>query len=525
MANRTKGWFYAAWLAALAGFAVLHGLHLRADFPNYSPWSMDWAKYTDEGWYGNAAIRAHLFGHWYVPGDFNPAVATPLWPLLEWALFFFTGVTVQAARGLAIAAFFLNLGLGYCLLRVRGSRWMALLALTMMVTNPFVYSFSRLAILEPLLMTLTLVAMNLAVRMRQWQRPVGMAACIGILFSAMMLTKTTAIFLLPALGWAIVTPLWKRNHLATQCAAAAGAAFALSYGAWMTVVIHSGLMADYRYFFFINSYERPTEFYWPLVSLWWSFHGGLWIDKILVPLAGVLTLGAVAFWRKGRSLALDPVFGASVLAVAGYILFMTYQNHPQPRYFAVVAMFSFFIVAMGVETLLGWARDGMAWRLAGFVVVGLIAVAVCVNGALTLDYAAHPQYTFVNAAEKLARYINTHPNGNRLLVSVSGDELTLLNHIPALCDDFGTMELPEKITRYQPGWYASWNDLDPGTLADLHTRYSLEQLAEFPAFDNKERNVLILFKLHPLPQGAVRDEGDIDLTQQLPEDRFDAPIE
>jgi hypothetical protein len=84
----------------------LHAWHLRADFPNGSPWIFDWAKYTDEGWYGNAAIRAHLFGNWYVAGDFNPAVAVPVWPFLEWVLFFFTGVTVEAARGLAVACFF-----------------------------------------------------------------------------------------------------------------------------------------------------------------------------------------------------------------------------------------------------------------------------------------------------------------------------------------------------------------------------------------------------------------------------------
>src|ERR1700761_7438806 len=90
-----RGW-YALWLAALTAFAVLHCMHLRADFPSHSPWFMDWAKYTDEGWYGDAAVRAHLFGHWYLPGDFNPAVAVPVWPFLEWILFFFTGVTPEA---------------------------------------------------------------------------------------------------------------------------------------------------------------------------------------------------------------------------------------------------------------------------------------------------------------------------------------------------------------------------------------------------------------------------------------------
>jgi hypothetical protein len=75
-----KRWGYGIWLLAIVAFAAAHLLHLRADFPNYAPWYSDWAKYTDEGWYGNAAIRAHLFGHWYLPGDFNPAPAVPVWP-------------------------------------------------------------------------------------------------------------------------------------------------------------------------------------------------------------------------------------------------------------------------------------------------------------------------------------------------------------------------------------------------------------------------------------------------------------
>jgi predicted membrane-bound mannosyltransferase len=114
---------------------------------------MDYSKYTDEGWYGNAAIRAHLFGSWYLRGDFNPAPAVPVWPFLEWLLFFFTGVSIQAARGLVVALFFANLLLSYLLLKMRGPQWMALLAVTLLVVSPFLYSFSRLAILEPLLIT------------------------------------------------------------------------------------------------------------------------------------------------------------------------------------------------------------------------------------------------------------------------------------------------------------------------------------------------------------------------------------
>ena len=59
-------------LALAAALFAVHYLHLSADFPNHSPW-MDWSKYTDEGWYGDAAIRQIQRGSWNLPGDFNPA--------------------------------------------------------------------------------------------------------------------------------------------------------------------------------------------------------------------------------------------------------------------------------------------------------------------------------------------------------------------------------------------------------------------------------------------------------------------
>jgi hypothetical protein len=531
---------------AIVGFAVLHAWHLRADFPNGSPWMFDGAKYTDEGWYGSAAIRAHLFGNWYVAGDFNPATAVPVWPFAEWVLFFFTGVTVEAARGLAVACFFANLGLSYLLLRTRGLRshpadshpadkdlsagtpvWVALLGVTLAVTSPFLYCFSRLAILEPLQTVLTLAALNLAVRLPAMRRPVLVSAGIGLLFALMTLTKTTAVFLAPAVGWAVVLPLWSRRRLAARCAAAAAFAAAAAYGIWIALIAGFGLLGDYKYYFFVNSYPKPHEFYWPLVAFWWSFRGLLWVDHSLVWLAGAITLAAAIAWRSewGRRLWRDPIFGASLWAVAGYVLFMTLQNHPQPRYFALPAFFCFFVVALGVGALLGqtviaiWAR-GLGWA-----VVVIAVVAAGVHGARTLRYATHPEYTFVNAASQLARYIDTHPNGKPLLVSISGDEITLLTHLPTLCDDFGTKNLPSKLTAYQPGWYAAWNDLDPGSLADLHTHFSLEQTVSFTAFDDPGRNQLVLFKLHPLTDGKVRDQGDQDLRIVLPEDKIDIPIE
>jgi hypothetical protein len=526
-AGRAKGlrrWGIAAWVLAIVGFAALHAWHLRADFPNGSPWTMDWAKYTDEGWYGNAAVRAHLFGNWYLAGDFNPAVIVPVWPFAEWLLYFFTGVSVQAARGLAVGCFFASLALSYLLLRSRGPRWMALVGVTLAVTSTYVYSFSRLAILEPLQTTLLLATLNVAVRLPRMKRPVLISAGIGLLYAVTVLTKTTAAFLAPAVGWAMLMPLWHERVKTMKCALAAAASATLVYGTWLAIIGRMGLMPDYRYFLVVSHFTLPDGYTWPLAAFWWSFHGLLWIDHSLVPLAGALVLGAALARRAewSRKLWGDPVFGAALLGVAGMVLFMTVQDHPQPRYILAASFLIFCVVALGANALVeqgGWERR------AGWCVITLAGCATVVHAAKTIEYATHPEYTWVNAAEQLTQYIDAHPNGKRELVSVSGDDITLMTHLPTLCDEISFDDLGEKLERYQPGWYASWNGIDPVILSELHTHEALEQVASFPALDDPYRNVLVLFKLHPLPDGQQRDEDGPGMTAPLPGDKIDVPVE
>ena len=111
MTISSKRWLYVVWAAVISVFALLHAVNLSADFPSNTKWLWDGSPFTDEGWWGNAAIHAQLNGNWYSPLGPNPAPVVPVWPFLEWVLFSVTGVSLVAARGLVFAFYIANLAL------------------------------------------------------------------------------------------------------------------------------------------------------------------------------------------------------------------------------------------------------------------------------------------------------------------------------------------------------------------------------------------------------------------------------
>ena len=90
--------------------------------------------------------------------------ALPVWPFLEAILFRFTGVSLVAARALTVSVFGGILLSSYFLVR----KWVARESLTpawaalLLAASPFCYVFTRLAILEPLLILLTLLLLLVA---------------------------------------------------------------------------------------------------------------------------------------------------------------------------------------------------------------------------------------------------------------------------------------------------------------------------------------------------------------------------
>ncbi len=459
---------------------------------------MDYSKYTDEGWYGKAAIHSLLSGGWRVPGDLNTAVALPVWPTLEWLLFSITGVNVIAARGLTLFVFGGNLILSYWVMRAAGARriaaWGGVLLLS---ASLYLWAFSRLAILEPLLCFWMLASWLVALRLWQWhgRRRVAALLGIGVLACLSVLTKTTAIFLLPSLALLVCAAAgWRLRRAVIEMAIA----FAGGIVPWLVyyVLAIRRYSLDFHYFFTANKWAQPRGWHDHLLAYWWAAHGLLWVGPWLVcTLLVLMGLGL----SLSKSFRRAPVVYASLLAAAGYIFFTGWHNSPQPRYYMVLAYPVIFVTVLAVQTLAARSR-----LLAGAAIALLAFIAVR-DVQVTAHFALHPQYTLLTAAKGITAYIDAHAGqGNRLLLSISGDEITLFTHLPAICDDFGTDELPVRIARYRPGWYAGWNELDPGTLEDIHAAgYRLQRVAHWHAFDDEDRDDLILYRM--VPSGAPLD--------------------
>ena len=509
---------HAVMLFGTAILLGLHAVHLTADFPNHSRW-MDWSKYTDEGWYGDGAIRHFQLGHWYVHGDFNPAAALPVWPFLEALVFHFTGVSLVWARALTVAVFACILAASWVLIaRGIGNRTQAPLAASsavlLLAANPFCFVFTRLAILEPLLILFTLLSLLAAQSFRPVSGPPGKSwpaatftaihrnllpiLALGLLLPLMVLTKTTAIFLVPAVAWLLFATVGYRFWTFLRVGLPAAT---LGVGLWLLyflVLIRPHFLLDYRYLFSANAYTGITRENFADVLLG-TVKDGMWMGSILYPLALAVVFFACTRFRRIRAYPLIPTL---ILWATGYAAFLAYHNNLQPRYYLVVAVPSTLLVPVVLESLFVWQMPRVSSQSFAVLACGIVILAIAIPDAReTLQFVRHPEYTLVEAAKQVHDYIaddlKQDPNHNPLVLSISGSDLSLMTGIHSICDDFGTLELQDRVNQYRPGWYVAWNEIDDDKMDVLTPLFHIERVAAFPAMDDPDRNLMILYRLDP----------------------------
>ena len=474
IAERWLHWvlLFCALILCLMRFA-----YLRADFPNHSPWMIDQAKFTDEGWWANAAVRHFLIGHWQVPGDYNPAVAVPVWPALLTLVFAFTGVSIIAVRAVAVSFSIATVALVYFLVRRYGvSRTLASLAALLLAASSFAFAFSRLATLDTIIVfewTLLMWLASYAGSARVWP-----LLALGVGIPVMVLTKTTALVLLPAILWL----LWKKSPRAMLAVTAIAGILIATY---LFIVLRSRYADDFHFFFDINALAgveiaRTGSFLRQL------FQHGIWIDRVLYPAAlAVLLLSLL--WR--RQLWRNPLFTACwITFLANAIYILRRQDDYAPRYFLAMLVPVIIILIIALQE---W---NIRHRRLAALLAATLGLAVVVDTVQVVGFLAHRQYQFYAAAKSIRAIIDANPSEHRLLLGTSGDQLALMIGIPSINDGYSNQDLDKKVALYRPGWYVGWNDLDQDILNSL-SAYRLDEVANFPAFDVEDRDRLKLYRM------------------------------
>ncbi len=167
-------------------------------------------------------------------------------------------------------------------------------------------------------------------------------AALTLLVTAALLTKTTVAVLIPAVTWVAwkassessASSLTERQRRARGWRAFFRALVAVAVAPlallklWALLVSWLGYGADYNYFFTVNAMPDIDS----AQTLHWLHDlavNGLWIDRVLYPLALTILLASIAFKRR---LWRNPLFAASWLAIAGQAAFIfSRQDDYAPR--------------------------------------------------------------------------------------------------------------------------------------------------------------------------------------------------
>jgi len=476
--------FLLVLLFATIALLVLRLWHLRADFPDASFYGNYHARFTDEGFYTGAALHYFTFGRVYIPGGWNPGVFMPVWPAMVGLLFHFTGISVEAARGLAMVCTWISVPLAYAVARQYRSTAFATISAFLIAANALGFFFGRLAFLEPAFVMWLLLAIYLAAKIRagNYADAVG----IGIVFTLLTLTKTTAPFVLPA----ILYPIWANHRTRPR------EAWRLLAAAIGTIAI---LLGSAKIIWLLH-YRADAQIIFAL-SPWWQlehapprflrfFYRGTWIDPVLFPLALACIVAAVV---RLRFLRRDTLFLIALLWEAGYAAFIAFHYDGPPRYFVTLIVPTIWLALILTEWL--WQHH----RHAALVVAACIAASVAGNLFFIGRYLLHPRYALVNASQEIKQRIaaerNLHPAESDLLIGRGAEEISLLSNGTPAIDSDGAMPLTEKLDVYQPDWFMIWTNDPPQRAMYVAGKRRMVPQAYFPNLDRRNHAGIILYRL------------------------------
>jgi len=470
--KRPVPWLKAVLLGLILLSVILRLVNLEADFPSGLNWSAD--LYTDEGWYSGNATAWTLTGNWYVEGDFNSIINIPVFPLIQMATFRLLGVSLFSARLTAALFSVALLGLVYLLVRRFAETLTALLAVLLLASNFTVFAYSRLALLEIPLTAFVLLSLWLASSFpRRLVLPLSLSA---LAFAAAVLTKTTALPLLPALlyiVWIRGPASWKQRLMACGVVLAGVAGVLLAYNLLALRLYPT----DYLYF---NSANVTPRLEWTLFfflkTLARILFNGTVLDRLMYPLTLVFT---PIFLFVSKDYRRNPLVILSIIWFAAYAVFLGIRGYLPPRYYIPLSVPIVLLFSLMVRQ----AYQKLKPSPAAWIPIGVAAAIILVNLAAMIGYLRAPQYTFRDLGRTIQQSIHSTQGQPVYLLGNLANSISLSSQIPSINTDLGPRGLTWKIERYHPGYFISLGE-EENMLERLSNDYQVQALSKVDVFNN-----------------------------------------
>lgn len=479
----------------ILGFVALRFVNLQADFP--SGVTSSGVLYTDEGWYTNAAATSVIRGHWHVEGDFNPIVTMPMGYLIQAIGFNVWGMSLATAR-MTVALFSVFvIVMTYCLARRYVERTTCLIVTLLLSTNLLLFAFSRLAILEMLMMGFVMSSILLATSSAI--RNNGVVALLSsVMLVVAVLTKSTAIFALPVLLY--VLALREKSLTKRMCLAGVAAfVFVSVFGAYNLCVSYL-YPDDYFYFKDLNLNTRASVGLLSVVRN--TAHGCLMsycVDPIAYPISLILSL--LLLW-KSRDFRENVLVRICFLWIFLYLGLLGLIRYHPPRYYLPLVIPTVVLLSVAISSL----RQHLRKRMAVAVQMVIVLVVTFVNGSQVLRYMSHPSFTFVHMARHVKQLIGNDSQKVQdvVLLGHFANSIGLETGIDSINTQLGAGDLEWRIKAFRPQFYITLGN-EPEVVSLLGRYYRLEYLAQWDVFDNYYNGESVqLFKLHQKePLGAL----------------------
>ena len=473
-------------LCLLLFFASLHFINVEADFPPGINWSGD--LYTDEGIYTGAALEHSFSGQWVRPNDYNAAVSQPVGHLLHRVVFALFGTSLFAARLTILLCFVQILLLVYLLTKRFVNETAALVVVGLLATNFFLFAFSRLAILDYIMVYFIVVALSITLLSPKINY--GTVILAALFLTLATLTKYSAIVgIAPVLYiiWARTTAnALKHRLLMIAICAIVCAALVLLYLTW----------AKAHYPVDFQTYQdalatRPQSFVRLLLNPLRVLRGAAQNDWLLA----ICALVIIPF-----SLLKMPTYRNSLWVQVLCIWFVAYSlllcvlNYHPPRYFIAFVIPMLALVSIALTTFFQTNQQRTRRVLAS----ALVALLLGVNLYRVSAYLLQPEFSFVNMARDVATIMRQETSSAEpRMIGTFAASLSLANQIPYVNLIFSTVPLSLRLETYHPTHLIIFRD-DLDSIKQLEEWYSLEQLQSWDVFHNyKEGQPVYLYKLDP----------------------------